>query len=223
MLRGYVDQKEYVIGKGTQRGGEFFAQNGFITIAPDFLGYGDSSIESSDIFESRFQTYTTALALMKSIKSINNWDGENVFIWAHSNGGQVALTALEISGVDYPTVLWAPNSAKLPYSILYYLDESPDNGKLVITKLSDFMANYDVKQYSFVNYLSQIKAPIRIDQGTGDTTVPPAWSNLLLKELKNATVSATLIKYPGADHNLQPSWTNTIEADLIFYKDNLVN
>src|SRR3989344_7632849 len=42
MFRGYVDRDEYKTGIGTQRAGEVFATNGFITLAPDFLGYGGS-------------------------------------------------------------------------------------------------------------------------------------------------------------------------------------
>src|SRR3989344_5946794 len=47
LLRGYVDQSIYTTGTGTKRVGEFLSQNGYITIAPDFLGYGGSDIESS--------------------------------------------------------------------------------------------------------------------------------------------------------------------------------
>lgn len=154
MFRGFVDQKIYQTGMGTQRAGEYFASNGFITIAPDFLGYGSSDSESSDIFESRFQTYTTAISLLHSIEVSglpnNVWDSKNIFIWGHSNGGHLALVTLEITGKAYPTVLWAPVSQPFPYSILYYLDEAEDGGKLVIQKLADFFNLYDPKLYSMM-------------------------------------------------------------------------
>jgi len=148
ILRGYVDQKIYTTGIGTQRGGEYFAKNGFITIAPDFLGYAGSDTEASNIFESRFQTYTTALTLLDSLNTIAQWDQKNVFIWGHSNGGQIALTLLEITGRQIPTVLWAPVSKPFPYSILYYTDESDDLGKLIRKELSLFEENYDVNEFS---------------------------------------------------------------------------
>lgn len=222
MYRGYVDQKKYTIGEGTQHAAEFFAANGFITVAPDFLGYADSDPEPNDIFESRFQTYTTAMVMLSSVKNIKNWDGKNIFIWAHSNGGQIALTTLETTGVTYPTVLWAPVSKPFPYSILYYLDESPDNGKYIITHLSEFMGDYDVTKYSLTNYLGNIKAPVQLNQGTNDDAVPFAWSDLLAKALKEATVSATYIKYPSADHNMTPGWQTAVNNNLGFYKENLV-
>jgi len=222
MYRGYVDQTKYFIGEGTQRAAEVFAANGYITVAPDFLGYADSDKESSDIFESRFQTYTTAMETLASVKSLKDWDQKNIFIWAHSNGGQVALTTLETTGATYPTVLWAPVSQPFPYSILYYLDEASDSGKFIITQLSGFMNDYDITKYSLTNYLTNIKAPIQLNQGTADDAVPFKWSDQLNKEFKTATVSAAYIKYPGADHNLQPGWNTVIENNLQFFKDHMV-
>src|SRR3990172_3237310 len=67
MIRGYVDQTIYQTGVGTSKAGEYFAENGFITIAPDFLGYAGSDSVSGDIFESLFQTYTTALQIIASL------------------------------------------------------------------------------------------------------------------------------------------------------------
>jgi dipeptidyl aminopeptidase/acylaminoacyl peptidase len=217
MLRGYVDQKIYVTGVGTQRAGEYFAKNGFITVAPDFLGYGESDIESSNIFESRFQTYTTSLTVLNSLSSIPEWDQKNVFIWGHSNGGQIALTLLEITGREIPTVLWAPVSKPFPYSILYYTDESDDLGKLIRKELSQFEENYDVNEFSIHNYLDRIKAPLEIHQGTSDDAVPVTWTNELVKKLENLEVDVEYHKYQGADHNLQPSWSLAVQRSLNFY------
>lgn len=220
LLRGYVDQKEYKTGDGTRRAGEYFAKNGFITLAPDFLGYGGSDKEAENIFESRFQTYTTVLGLLKSIESssfakatADKWDGENIFLWGHSNGGQIALTTLAITGRAIPTVLWAPVSKPFPYSVLYYTDESDDEGKLIRQELAKFETLYDVDNYSFDKYLDKIKALVQIHQGTGDDAVPVEWSKTLSKNLP----SSNLFIYPGADHDLNPIWNTTILQSLKFF------
>lgn len=230
MFRGYVDQKLYKIGMGTQKAGEYFAKNGFITIAPDFLGYGNSDIESSDIFESRFQTYTTSLALLKTIDALKIYplkqgqnsikiNSNNVLLWGHSNGGHMALAMLEITGKAYPTVLWAPNSAKFPYSIIYYLDEASDEGNLVITKLAEFMGDYDVHNYSIRSYFEKIRpeTKIQIHQGLADDAVPVVWTDSLVKALKKLNIDTSYLKYPGADHNLTPSWVQAVQSSLEFY------
>jgi alpha-beta hydrolase superfamily lysophospholipase len=106
----------YETGIGTQRVGEYFASHGFVTIAPDFLGYGQSDKPVKDSFEDRFLTYTTVIDLLSSLKSLNTaltnkgikdvtCDDKKISIWAHSNGGQIALTVAEVTGFTYPLVL----------------------------------------------------------------------------------------------------------------------
>jgi dipeptidyl aminopeptidase/acylaminoacyl peptidase len=221
MFRGYVDPTQYFIGTGTSRVAEYFASKGFITVAPDFLGFGDSDREAENVFESRFQTFVTGTTALKSVSSINQFDGKNIFIWGHSNGGQIALTTLEITGVNYPTVLWAPVSKPFPYSILYYTDDASDSGKFLRKELADFENDYDTDLFSLTKYLSSIKAPLQLNQGTADDAVPVAWSNLLAKELKESTISAEYIKYPGANHNLTPGWNQAVANALIFYQKHL--
>ena len=53
MLRGYVDQTIYQTGMGSKNASYFLAENGFLTLAPDFLGYAGSDSEAGNIFESR--------------------------------------------------------------------------------------------------------------------------------------------------------------------------
>jgi dipeptidyl aminopeptidase/acylaminoacyl peptidase len=90
-----------------------------------------------------------------------------------------------------------------------------------VEKLADFFDTYDVTKFSLTNYFDKIKAPIQLNQGTADTEVPYFWSDDLTKNLKAATVSATYIKYPGADHNMNPSWNNVVENNLLFFKSHL--
>lgn len=229
LFRGYVDQKLYTTGTGTRPAASFFARNGFITIAPDFLGYGGSDLESSNTFETRLQTYVTASALLRSLTdptfqtvTESKWDKKNVFIWAHSNGGQIALTALEITGVSYPTTLWAPASKPFPYVVLYYTDESDDGGKFIRKELAKFEELYDTDKYSYTNFIDLINAPIQLQQGTNDSAVPISWSNELAERLRSKEKEVNYFTYPGADHNLRPSWDTVIERDLDFFKKHLI-
>lgn len=221
LYRGYIDQRTYKSGDGTKRVGEYFAQNGFITVAPDFLGYGQSDQEANNIFEARFQTYVTALSVLESVASLDKWDGKNVSIWGHSNGGQIALTVLEITKGEYPTVLWAPVSKPFPYSVLYYTDDSDDRGKLIRHELANFEASYDVDLYSIHKYYDRISAPIELHQGTIDDAVPRDWSDDLSKTLKKLEISLDYFIHPGLDHNMNPSWSMVIGQGLAFFEDHL--
>ena len=218
MLRGYVDQEIYETGIGTKKAASVLAKNGFITIAPDFLGYGGSDKEAKNIFETRFQTYTTVLSILKSLHSIKEWDKENIFLWGHSNGGQIALTILEITGENYPTTLWAPVTKPFPYSILYYTDEAEDKGKFIRRELSKFENLYNADSFSLDEYFEKIKAPLQIHQGTADEAVPIVWSNEFVKKLERLDIDITYYKYTGANHNMVPNWNTVVSRDLSFFK-----
>jgi dipeptidyl aminopeptidase/acylaminoacyl peptidase len=233
MFRGYVDENIYQPGVGTQRVAEVYAKNGFITLAPDFLGYGESASPSADPFENRFQTYTTALSLLASVPTLNTGlsasysgiltaDTEKIGIWGHSNGGHIALSVLAISGVNYPTVLWAPVSKSFPYSILYYTDEADDQGKELRRVLSRFESDYDTELFSPPNYYSRIKAPLDIFQGELDQEVPVWWTQDLVNTLKKSGLDIKYTSYPNADHNLMPTgWSDAVSQSTAFYANHL--
>lgn len=221
MLRGYVDQEKYKTGDGTKTAARFFAENGFLTIAPDFLGYGGSDTEAKNIMEARFQTYTTVLSLLESLDQIDKWNKEDVFIWGHSNGGQIALTVLEITGAQISTTLWSPVSKPFPYSVLYYTDEAKDRGKFLRAEIAKFEEKYDPDNYAIDLNFNRISSELQIHQGNADAAVPLKWSNELVEKLEDLEIEVSYYKYPGADHNLKPSWNTVINRDLIFFKNNL--
>ena len=242
MLRGYIDQDKFITGDGTRNASRVFADNGYITIAPDFLGYGGSDEEAGNIFETRFQTYTTVLSLIKTIKALPNNTSllqvnkeilnssqlanqlinySPVFIWGHSNGGHVALIILTITGASYPTTLWAPVTKPFPYSVLYYTDQSADGGKLIRKELAKFEEGNNVESFSLTNYLDKINAPIQIQQGNIDDAVPVSWSNSFVNKLKDSEKDITYHTYPNTDHNMRPSWDEVVQRDLEFFKNHL--
>ena len=233
MFRGYVSPDTFQPGAGTQPAALVFAQNGFLTLAPDFLGFGESASHSEDSFQARFQTYTSALTLLASLPTLNaslnevytgtvSADLTKIGLWGHSNGGHIALSVLAISGITYPTVLWAPVSASFPYSVLFYTDDTDDHGRAMRQTLAKFETNYDTELFSPPNYYSWIKAPIQIHQGTADAVVLSGWSDSLAKTLKKNAVPVDYFLYPGADHNLRPSgWSLAVQRSRDFYTKHL--
>lgn len=231
MLRGFVPEDKYTPGIGTEPVAKMLADNGFITLAPDFLGFGKSASGSADSFENRFQTYTTTLSLLSSLQTLNSGlaasysgtltaDLKHIGIWAHSNGGHVALSSLAISGGTYPTVLWAPVSTSFPYSILYYTDESDDQGKILRKVLAQFETIYNTDVFDPTKYYQWIKAPLDIEQGTSDREVPYWWTNDLTKTLTKNGLSVSENLHPGADHNMLPTstWNNAVSNTISFFK-----
>ncbi len=225
-LRGYVDKRIYSPGVGTKHSAEVFAANGFVSLAPDFLGYGPSDTVSDNVFEDRFQTYTTALNLLASVSTISFVDQSRVFLWGHSNGGHIALTVLAVLGANgstLPTSLWAPVTKPFPYSILYYTDEAADYGKSLRKELAAFEKDYDADQFTFYNYLDRISAPLQLHQGIDDEAVPVRWSDEFASRMQSVGHPVKYYRYPGNDHNLSSSWNTVINRDLEFFRSFLEN
>ena len=220
-FRGFIDPSQYFPGDGTQHSAEVYAQNGFISLAPDFLGFGGSDKPSKDVFEERFQTYTTGLNLIASVGTLPMADASKIGIWGHSNGGHIALTVAEILNKPWPMVLWAPVSSSFPYSILYYSDEEDDHGKLLRKELATFENSYDVERYSVPNYLNRIIGPVQVHQGLADDAVPVGWSDALVATLKRNGTSVSYFTYPGVNHDMNPAvtgWNIVVSRDVTFFK-----
>lgn len=221
MLRGYVDREIYRPGVGTERAAEVFAKNGYVTLAPDFLGYGESDPSFANNLEDRLFHPIEVLQLIASLKNIDTVNPDQVALWGHSNGGQIALSVLEISGKNYPTSLWAPVSKPFPYSILYYSDEADDHGKALRRVVAGFEAQYDADEFSLHNFYDWINAPVQIHQGTNDDAVPLRWSQELEKNLKAKDKEVKLYVYPDADHNLtsgENSWNLAVQRSLEWFR-----
>ncbi len=218
MIRGYAESAGYFVGSGSWKAADELARNGFVTVSIDFLGYGMSDDESKDILEARFEKPVGVLDLIESVKSLGYVDGSKIGVWSHSNGGQIAISILEITGRNYPTTLWAPMTNPFPQSVLETMDDS-ENGKIVKQKIYDFEEDYDAKLYSIDNFYDWIQAPILIHQGTADVWCDVEWQETVVNALKNLGKEAELDIRQGTDHNMKESWDEVIEMDIEFFKE----
>jgi len=220
MIRGYADKEMYFTGLGTRKAAGVFAENGFITLAPDFLGFGQSDSESEDILKARFARPVTVLSLLSSLNDFSHFDGKNAFLWGHSNGGQIAISVLEITGENYPTSLWAPVTQSFPESVLEYIDydQITPESQLVIDRFDEFLKDYNPKDYDINSYLDKIAAPIQIHQGGSDNWVPEKWQEEIITKLEKLGKKVDYFYYPNSDHNLKQDWDRVVGRDVGFYK-----
>lgn len=256
MLRGYVPLEIYETGVGTRNAAAVLAEQGFVTVAPDFLGFGQSDPDLEDTWEARFIKPMQMAELLATIKTTPiltlpnaatiTTNPSKIGIWAHSNGGQIALATLEITGQPLPTTLWAPVTAPFPYSILFFSDELADEGQEQRAWIAMFEEDYDAREFSLTQHLDLLpNSSIQIHHGITDDAALIAWSDEFVQkiELENerrATFSAEYIatqsaqlqprlepidiqlyRYPNTDHNLQPSWNTAVQRDVAFFKDQL--
>lgn len=221
MLRGYADKEIYFTGLGTRKAAGVFADNGFITLAPDFLGFGESDQGSEDILGVRFEKPITVLNLFQSIKTLKDADMDNIFLWGHSNGGQVAISYLEISQKEIPTILWAPVTRGFPDSVTDYLGELDDQGEMVLASISAFLKIYDPQVFSIKNYYKDIKTNLQIHQGMSDELIKTEWTNEFVGAMRAQGLSVNYYTYPRNDHNLSRDWDTVVERDLEFLRKHI--
>lgn len=192
MIRGYVPLGMYTTGVGTKNAAAFYAQNGYMTIAPDFFGYGESDPEPEDSWQARFEKPLVIIDLQESLKASSisvprdleelpsdaplRVTTSTIGMWGHSNGGQIALTTLEALQEPIPTTLWAPVTAPFPYSVLFYSDENGDEGKRSRKTISLLEDVYDVYDFTLTKHLNRLHAPILLHHGTADDAALFAWS-----------------------------------------------
>lgn len=219
MIRGFADSKGYFIGSGSWKAADELARNGFVTVSLDFLGFGLSDGESKDILEARFEKPIGVLDLIESVKKLDFVDPNKIGIWAHSNGGQIAVSVLEVTGKNYPTVLWAPMTNPFPNSVLDTMDENSESGKIVKTRIDEFEKEYDSKLYSIDNFYNLVEAPILIHQGTADVWCKVEWQRDLQSRLKELGKEVILDVRKGNDHNLKQDWDKVIQQDVRFFKE----
>lgn len=235
MMRGFAPAETYFTGEGSQRAGQYLAARGYITVSPDFLGFGESDEPSGDAMESRFQTYTTVLDLIASLPAISSEiqtqfpggpraDLKKTGMWAHSNGGHIALTVLEVTGASYPTVLWAPVTKPFPYSVFYYMDEAGDGGKMLRKIVAEFETNYNADRFSLTEYTDLIKAPIQLHQGTADEAVPLRWSDEFNFQMTEKEKDFEYVVHDGEDHNFSKGgWDEVMKQTEEFFKKRFAN
>lgn len=260
MVRGYVPPEIYTSGVGTKSAAAVLAENGYLTLAPDFFGYGESDPDFEDSWEGRFVKPLNVVELIKSVESNSlqyspdlggaeiPHSSSQIGIWAHSNGGQIALTSLEILQQPIPTTLWAPVTVPFPYSVLFYSDESQDEGKASRAWVSIFEKDYDVFDFSLTQHIDLLRGPLQIHHGITDDAALIAWSRefvdklqaentrraeMLADEEASPTAETTpeqpkldpiefeYFEYPDTDHNMKPNWNKVIQRDLDFFKQNL--
>jgi pimeloyl-ACP methyl ester carboxylesterase len=243
MLRGHQERDGYHTGKGTEYPARAYLSAGFATIAPDFFGFGQSSaVPSPQMAEQLFFTIN-AIELYKSLQNPQFIFANRalqlsfealpkqlspVVLWGHSNGGQLAIHLLQITGLPIATLLWAPVTLPFPDSLVFYRPQ-------IAGWANDFKKGAGGDDFSLFNFMPRIapNTPLRIVQGDADTSVPAHYTETFVKaiEAENnrrktegiAPIKLSYKLYKQANHNLEPYWNELLPADVAFWVTSLAN
>ena len=209
---GYFNSASFNSGDGTDTMANILASEGYLTLAPDYRGFGNSEDVKGQVSRGHRPEYATdVLNLIASVKSLSKADTGKIALWGHSMGGEVALRVAEATDRLKRFCVGAPTSANAADNAAFY-------GRRRTTPV-DGGDDMEFDGASPINYLSAIQAPISLHQGLADTEVNPEWSKELNNLLKNEDKTIEYFEYPGQDHNFKNLGWDVISERTINFLD----
>lgn len=209
---GYFNQSTFQSGDGTHTMADILAAKGYLTLAPDYRGFGKSEEDGQGSRGHRPEYAIDVLNLIASINSLPKADQNKIGMWGHSMGGEVSLRTVEVTNKVKALVLWAPTSGRISDNASFY------GGRRDTPRPS----NPNLEGASPINYLKYITTPISLHQGLSDTEVKPEWSKELNDALKKEGKEVEYFEYAGQDHNFRNLGWDVISQRTVDFFDKYV-
>ncbi|MBN3033844.1 MAG: alpha/beta fold hydrolase [Candidatus Saganbacteria bacterium] len=210
---GFIDPKIYTNGRGLKREQDYLARRGYIVIHPDYRNHAFSDQDPDDLAGFRLGYVIDAINCVMAVKGSDKpyFNKEKIGLLGHSMGGGVVLNFLAVKpGLAKAAVLLAPVSADYRDNFTRWLwrrKRHPEVAERIIAEYGSPESNPAFwAGLSAVSYLNNVKAPVMLNHGTADESVPFDWSVRLEKELKARGKSVVFYRYPGERHEFGPQW-----------------
>jgi uncharacterized protein len=197
---GYFPFAVYRTGYDTQHASDYLAARGYLGLAPDFRSHAGSD-KAPNIFKAGHVIDT--LNLIPLAQKLPEASPGKVFMWGHSNGGEITLKAMLISDQIAAGLIYAPASSFLEDSYYAYSRGqtlwNPNN--TADYPLTPDQAPELYKRLSAYYYLEYLQAPVQWHHGTNDP-VWPEWSIVPHERLVALGKASELFLYEGGRHAL---------------------
>ena len=210
---GYIAPSQYWIGADTYDASTYLASRGFLTISPDFRGWGRSDT-GENVFRSGLAV--DVMNLISSLPSLPQADPERVGIWGPSMGGGAVSWTMAVDPRVKASLLYAPVSADAS-DRRRFGGSGPSSSDPVWRDDPQF-----IDKISPINYFNGVTGPVQIHQGDADTTTPPRWARAIRDALQAAGKDVTYFEYPGQGHALKgDAWRAFMQRTADFFAENL--
>lgn len=214
---GHYAPADYYPGKGTELEAAYLAQHGYVTIASDYRGYGDSGGPPGNHFDPGWTH--DVLNLLDALPSLDFVDPERVGMWGHSTGGEIALQVITARDNVDALGLFGSLGADASDNLAAMQGEDHDRGTFAVqhyglpTEAPEVWA-----KLSPITYLSDISTPISIHHGSLDEEAPPELSARLWQAMQVANLSGEYYTYRDQGHFFAgPAWALAMERTVAFF------
>jgi dipeptidyl aminopeptidase/acylaminoacyl peptidase len=196
---GYIPPSRFWSGADTWRAADYLASQGYLTISPDFRGWGGSD-QGENFF--RAGLVIDILNLISSLSSLPQADPSRVGMWGHSMGAGATTKAITIDSRIRAAVIYGPVSAD-DRDVMGRWGPGSGGGADDSVRHAYREASSDrefLRLTSPINYFELVVAPVQIHQGTADKTTPPSWAEAIRDVLQAAGKQVEYFSYSGAGH-----------------------
>lgn len=227
---GYITPELYTPDGNYIAYADAFVKNGYIVFKPNYRGNGKSGGAPTSTYYSPDYTVDDLNAIA-SIKMYSDANPAKIGIWGHSMGGQITLKDIVINRTDIKAaVIWGGVVGLYNDIINNWQDRvsyqpAAEDMALRLQNLSNLEGIYGTPAINpaFWNsvdpnsYLKDITAPLQIDVGFADNQVPPDFSTGLYNRMKAAGKVVEYYEYPGANHDINQSFTLAMQRTITFF------
>jgi dipeptidyl aminopeptidase/acylaminoacyl peptidase len=197
--RGHIDPERYQPGMDSRAFSDYFAQRGYLVVAPDYRGYAGGD-EGPNPFYTGY--YIDILSVIPLAQRLPMARPGKVGVWGHSRGASGTVAAITVSDQIAAAVIYAPAPADLAADYERRMRQSGGNPG---SDTFPFPPEANPEAYTRVSpitYFDAVQAPVMLHHGTADTTVDASASVAIADALRAAGKDVTLHLYEGGGHTL---------------------
>jgi dipeptidyl aminopeptidase/acylaminoacyl peptidase len=235
---GYIPPDEYRTAERYVQYVDALARNGYIVLASDYRGHGDSEGVAMSSYGSPGYTIDV-LNGMASVKRYPDADPDRIGMWGHSMGGHITLRAMVVSEEIDAGVIWGGVVAS--YADLFErwrrrAEEEPTatpgpsptpdptrgpRGRWR-QSLTDLYGSPEENpafwaSISANSYLADLSGPLQLHHATTDASVPVEYSQTLYEQVQAAGKPVELYLYEGDNHNIFANFWTAMQRSIDFF------